>query len=342
MDSKPKRLPTKILDDLVDGLADAINQLDGAQVAIFGGTGFIGSWITSTLVNAMGKGLKLKLYIISRNPKAINLDISKIDKSQINFLSVDLTKSIPSELAQIDKFIISSTPTSSKHGYKKSGEITQATNTMINFFNKELTKIIDNEKTILHLSSGAVYRCHKQTSKPYLENNETHKKPTDAYVSSKVVIEETLKKISTENTNIKVANPRLFAFYGPGLPLDEHFAIGNFLLDAVQQNYVNIQGNPATVRSYMHVADLTCALIKLLVNPISEPINLGSNKEITMLELAQSICNEFKCPGVTISNKDSNASYYVPDISNATNHLAPLEKINFLDGLHKWIDWVAS
>ena len=44
---------------------------------------------------------------------------------------------------------------------------------------------------------------------------------------------------------------RCFSFVGPGLPTDLHYAVGNFVADAITTRKITIEGNGLTQRSYM-------------------------------------------------------------------------------------------
>jgi len=80
---------------------------------------------------------------------------------------------------------------------------------------------------------------------------------------------------------------RCFAFVGQDLPLDAHFAIGNFIRDALQNPSIEVGGDGTPVRSYMDQRDLCHWLLVLLERGhASEAYNVGSDAAITVRDLA--------------------------------------------------------
>ncbi len=130
---------------------------------------------------------------------------------------------------------------------------------------------------------------------------------------------------------------RCFAFVGPDLPLDVHFAIGNFVRDALDRPEVVVNGNGSPLRSYLYQDDLAHWLMTLLTKGQGgEAYNVGSDEAISIADLAH-LVRDLLAPGKPVRVRgvaDDNAAArnrYVPNIDKARRDLAlqvstPLEK----------------
>lgn len=175
---------------------------------------------------------------------------------------------------------------------------------------------------VLLLGSGAVYGTPASAVRlaedlPWTA--EAGARP-DAYTEGKRAMEK-LAAATHASNGVDIITARCFAFVGPGLPLDGHFAIGNFIADALAQRPIRISGSGKAERSYLYAADLAVWLLTLLLRGEGgKAYNVGSDHGHTVLQIAETVRDEL-APGLPIDIMSPGACeprpYYVPEIEQA-------------------------
>jgi len=82
---------------------------------------------------------------------------------------------------------------------------------------------------------------------------------------------------------------RIFNTYGPRIRIDDGRAVPNFLTQALQNQPLTIYGDGSQTRSLCYVDDLIGGILRLLATDYAEPVNLGTDDEVTMIQLATRI-----------------------------------------------------
>jgi dTDP-glucose 4,6-dehydratase len=137
---------------------------------------------------------------------------------------------------------------------------------------------------------------------------------------------------------------RLFAFVGPGLPLDANYAAGNFIRDALHGGPVRISGDGTPYRSYLYAADLVIWLWTILLcGKPGYPYNVGSPDAITIADLARTVAHAAGSDAaIEIAQKpqpNSPALRYVPSTKRAQEELELRPLIHVEEGVRRTINW---
>jgi dTDP-glucose 4,6-dehydratase len=82
---------------------------------------------------------------------------------------------------------------------------------------------------------------------------------------------------------------RVFNTYGPRMRTNDGRAVPNFLTQALKNQPLTVYGDGSQTRSLCYVDDLIEGIVRLLATDYSEPVNLGTDDEVTMVQLATRI-----------------------------------------------------
>lgn len=180
----------------------------------------------------------------------------------------------------------------------------------------------------LLVSSGGVYGAQPQEMARMPESFHGMPNPLDtrnAYGVAKRCAEH-LCALYAQQHGIQTVIARCFAFVGRDLPLDVHFAIGNFIRDALSRPHITVAGDGSPVRSYMDQRDLAHWLDVLLRNGrAGHAYNVGSDVALTIAELA-CLVRDLLAPAKAVhiagtANTEYGRSRYVPCIAKMQSEL---------------------
>jgi dTDP-glucose 4,6-dehydratase len=137
---------------------------------------------------------------------------------------------------------------------------------------------------------------------------------------------------------IETVIARCFAFIGEDLPLDAHFAIGNFMRDALSSEVITVGGDGTPLRSYLDQRELAVWLNCLLLKGRSgQAYNVGSDKAISIRDLAKLVRDKL-APDKQIkilgeSDVRQYRNIYLPDINKVKIELGLTVKITLADAI---------
>ena len=308
-----------------------------AKTLVIGGTGFVGASLADVLsvsvhesVVFTSSGLKT-----SSNFKAIGENFSHVywnilDKGDV--------------YPDFNLIIHAATPASallnSSNPKEMFNVIVQGMENVLEFASRHATPPI-----ILFTSSGAVYEGVSKLSERIREDSKITPNSlslSSAYSEGKRTAEAMLTE-ATKTGACRGIIARLFAFAGKNLPRDRHFAIGNFVEDAVTKKKIIIRSDGSSIRSYLDQWDMAQWMLTIANHGDPNHIyHVGSERAISISDLATLISRRYELitgelVPIEILGQSSpldGVSRYVPSTAQTRKELGLSETIS----LEKSID----
>ncbi len=265
-------------------------QVRGKSLFVTGGTGFFGMWLVESFLHINRRlSLDASICLLTRDMEGYKQKAPHLAADpSLSMLQGDV-RSFAFPEGKAFEYVIHAGTTSSAPvpPLEMFSTIVDGTRRVLEFARTCGTK------KFLFVSSGAVYGPQPEEmihiSEDYLGGPVTTS-PSSAYGEGKRAAELLCAMHSTPELECKIA--RCFAFVGPHLPIDAHFAIGNFIRDALRGIDIAIQGNGETVRSYLYASDLAIWLwVILFQGNVNSSYNVGSDQSINIRDLADLVCN---------------------------------------------------
>ena len=318
-----KRLPVEDLEHIYQNTQDIWESFREKSIFLTGGTGFFGKWFLESFIYVNEKlALNATITSLTRNPEVFLMEYPfyKEYTTTVKFVKGDILN-YDFNLDEKFQFIIHAA-TAASESLNKSNPLLMMDTITIGTRNVLDFAITQPLEGFLFVSSGAVYG-KQPWSHPHLIESDSFKininNSNSAYAEGKRIA-ELYCSTYFEKYSLPIKIARCFAFVGPYLPLDTHFAIGNFIYNALNNEDIIIKGDGSTIRSYMYASDLMVFLWSILLKgEINSPYNVGSDEAISIKQLAEKISNisnpkvSVKILGLPVQYE--NVDIYCPNIA---------------------------
>ena len=339
------KLPKQDLDSILEQTAPLWEEVRGRRIFLTGGTGFFGCWLLESFCYANEElHLGAKICVLTRDPHAFAEKCPHLTSHP----AVTLHE------GDVRRFNF---PEGEFHFFVHAATDSTATKAPVQPFETFSTVVAGTERVLqfaathgkpkfLLTSSGAVYGNQPAEMSHVPESWNGSPNPLEvgsAYAESKRT-SELLCALYHNQYGVECKVARCWAFCGPHLPLDQHFAIGNFIGDVLADRPIQIQGDGTPRRSYLYAADLAVWLWTILFRaPTLVPFNVGSAHDVSILELAQTVAatldpkTEIRIakqvvPGATPRR-------YVPSVDRARTLLGLSEAVSLESAIRKTAKW---
>jgi len=321
--------------------------LRGGRIFLTGGTGFFGTWLLASFIHANRvHALGAQITVLTRDAARFRRRTPLLaDDPAVRIWDGDVTSfTFPQE--RFTHIIHAAAEASAKLNTERPLEMID-TIVLGTRRTLELARHC-GAKRFLFVSSGAIYGRQPPGLARMSEDAGGGPDPLHAqaaYGEAKRLAEQMCAAVSRAQ-GLEVAIARCWAFVGPWLPLDAHFAAGNLIRDALGGGPLVILGDGTTERSYLYAADLAAWLWRILVRGASlRPYNVGSDEGVSIAALAALIAAAVEPtplveirgqprPGVPIDR-------YIPSVSRARDELGLVPWTSLQEALKMTIAWHA-
>lgn len=320
----------------------------GEKFFITGGTGFLGKWLLESLVYINQRlNLDIQATVLTRN-------ISNFKEAAPHFQNCGFINFYEGDVRYFSFFqekfnfiIHAATETTPQTSIADALEVFDV---CVNGTKRVLEFAVKSKaKQLLLISSGAVYG----TQPPSMSNiDENYLGGPDvmnykgSYGEGKRV-SELLCGLYSNKYGFESKIARCFAFVGPYLPLDSHFAVGNFIKDVLNNGPLIIKGDGNSYRSYLYTSDLMVWLWTILFKGVqNRPYNVGSSSDMKISEIASRVANlSEKKLEIKLLNENKyllETNRYIPSVERAQKELGLVQSVDVNDAISRTLLWNKS
>ena len=347
MDAEPHllSLPRADVEAIVAVVGPLWQRLAGQRLLLTGGTGFIGKWLLASFLEAnRSLGLGARVVLVSRRPEVFLAKYPDLMSApEIEWWTGDVRSLTPSAAAHCAFAIHAATDVMAK------STPAEILDTCITGTGRVLEAMStgDGTRRLLLLSSGGVYGRAPEGVSHFSEDwrgAPDPLAPSSAYGEGKRVSELLAAISANQHPGLEVSIARCFAFVGPLLPLDKHFAIGNFIASAMSGEDIHISGDGTPLRSYLYAGDLAHWLwVMLFQAPNARAYNVGGEESLSITALAERVNTVLGGKGmVLVANEPkpgTPAQPYLPSLERIRSELNLSPSIGLDDAIRRTAEW---
>jgi dTDP-glucose 4,6-dehydratase len=315
----------------------------GKRIFITGGSGFIGKWLLAALLEADRRlALGCVIEILTRSPLEFIRNAPQISCSSNVTLRQGDVRTFEFPSGNFEIVVHAATDVAQPASpWETFATCIEGTKHVLDFARH------CHAEDFLLTSSGAIYGRHPEIIGSVTEeyNGGPNTTSLDSAYGEGKRVSEWLSFALAAETGIKIKVARIYAQIGPWIPLDKHFAIGNFINDVLANRNIIIRGDGTPIRSYLYAADTAIWLWAMVVRSnVSRVWNVGGSDGISIANLAKLTAETlgFTKKIIILQEADKNRSIdaYVPNVNRAKFELDIPSPLSLSESITRTAKWV--
>ncbi len=304
-------------------------------ILVTGGAGFIGSHLAQRLFDAGHRVIVLDNFYTGRLENFGSRYREMLLSGRFEVIRHDVVEPITLEVEQVYHLACPASPVHYQHNPVK----TLKTNVLGTYHMLGLAKRVGAR--ILLASTSEVYgdpQVHPQPESYW--GNVNPNGVRSCYDEGKRVA-ETLACDYHREHGVEIRIARIFNTYGPRMSVNDGRVVSNFICQALRGQPITLFGDGTQTRSFCYVSDLVDGLIALMASDVCEPVNLGNDRELTMIDLARTL-ERLLGDKLTLEHHPLPQDDPVrrqPDLQRARTLLGYEPRVSLEDGLAETIEY---
>lgn len=314
------------------------------KALIAGGAGFIGSHLSSKLINN-GFVVYCVDNLITGNKTNVN---NLLDNPNFNLLRHDITTPltlIADRLQEIDYIFHLASPASPNMNSEKSYMKLPIETMLANSLGTYNLLLLAKEKNakFLFASTSEIYGNPAVSPQPESYFGNVSPNGVRSVYDEGKRFGEAMTFAFLRKYDIDARIIRIFNTYGPNMQKDDGRVVSNFINQAIEEVPITVYGQGTQTRSFCYIDDMVEGIISAMStkNTKGEVINLGNPDERTIKEIAVKIKELTGSQSQIVSEPRpaEDPERRKPDIEKAKKLLLWEPKVSLEDGLKKTIEY---
>lgn len=317
------------------------------RIAIIGGTGFVGTWISEMVAVLNDEfGSQICLDLIGRSVNAWAADHSDLaTRSDIHLKALDVRS--PFELPHDVTLVLYAAGIADPRIHATEPFRVHETALLGMMHTLAATARLELLHRFVNISSGLVLggaaqrQAMGESDIGWLDFTRVH----NVYAESRRAAESLVSAFASQ-WRIPVTTARAFTFVGPFQALDAPWALNNFVRDALAGQDIRLHGDGTTRRSYLYGSDVAAWLLRMLIEGEDFAVyNLGGGTPISHSELAELVVERtVPKPRLVLKGQQSEhgrGNDFFPDLQAVYSRLGLRQAFDISQSIERTLQWHA-